>query len=246
MKRTLATLIGAYNDALPLEEAWSIPKAWYTDERIFELEQARVFGRAFQPVAREVDLAEAGRFVTAEVGGEPVVVVRGRDGSLRSFFNVCRHKAAAVVIEPEGRAQSLRCPYHGWTYSLEGELKRTPELEGVCNFDKSKSGLLPAHLEVWEGLVFVALDEGAVSVRDSVRELGSVIEGAGPSDLRFHERRVYNVDCNWKVYVDNYLDGGYHVPHVHRGLHSVLDYAAYTVEGAGALVPPGDPDGFVG
>ncbi|HEU5321222.1 MAG TPA: Rieske (2Fe-2S) protein, partial [Methylomirabilota bacterium] len=121
----LERVLGAYDAEAPLERAWTIPGSWYTDARVLELERRAVFGGTWQAVGR-VDQVEApGQYLTADVGGEPVVVVRGRDGALRGFFNVCRHHAAAVCTEPQGSAQSLRCPYHGWTYSLEGELRGT-------------------------------------------------------------------------------------------------------------------------
>jgi choline monooxygenase len=250
MIRSLASLLDAYDAAAPLDQARTIPSSWYTDPRIFELEQGAVFGRTFQPVARKDQLADPGSYVTAEVAGEPVVVVRGSDGELRAFFNVCRHHAAAVVTEPEGRAQRLRCPYHGWTYSLEGELRGTPEFEGVCRFEKAENGLVPARLEVWEEFVFVAVEGSAPPVAASLGDFGARFSGLELSSLRFSERRVFEVACNWKVYVDNYLDGGYHVPHAHKGLSSVLDYSAYTIETAGRAclqsspidAEKGDPD----
>jgi choline monooxygenase len=250
MGRSLTSILDAYDAAAPLDEAWTIPSAWYTDPRVFELEQRAVFGRTLQPVARVDQLAEPGSYVTAEVAGEPVVVVRGSDGELRAFFNVCRHHAAAVVTEAEGRAQRLRCPYHGWTYSLEGELRGTPEFEGVCRFEKAENGLVPARLETWEEFVFVAVEGSALSINAALGDFGARMAALDLSSLRFRERRVYEVACNWKVYVDNYLDGGYHVPHAHKGLSSVLDYSAYTIETAGRAclqsspidAEKGDPD----
>jgi choline monooxygenase len=233
MGRSLTSILDAYDAAAPLEEASTIPSAWYTDQRVFELEQRAVFGRTPQPVARRDQLEEPGSFVTAEVAGEPIVVVRGSDGGLRAFFNVCRHHAAAVVTEAEGRAQRLRCPYHGWTYSLEGELRGTPEFEGVCHFNKAATGLIPARVESWGSFVFVTVEGSALPVEKALGDFSARIAALDLASLRFRERRVYEVGCNWKVYVDNYLDGGYHVPHAHKGLHSVLDYSAYTIETGG-------------
>ena len=99
-------------------------------------------------------------------GNEPIVVVRGSDNVLRGFFNVCRHHAAAVMEEPEGEAKSLRCPYHGWTYALDGQLKGTPDFAGVCNFDRAEHGLMPVQVAEWENWVFVKLDDGAPSLEE--------------------------------------------------------------------------------
>ena len=137
MKPSLTEIIDSYDSSAPLAEASTIPASWYTDERLFELEKQTIFGRSWQFAARIDQLNKPGDYVTSEIAGEPIVVVRGGDNSLRAFFNVCRHHAAAVMTEREGQANQMRCPYHGWTYSLEGELKGTPDFSGVCVFDRA-------------------------------------------------------------------------------------------------------------
>src|SRR5271157_4831204 len=230
MHSSLHDLVASYNDQAPLEQASTIPAAWYVDEGIAELERQTVFGGTWQVVARVKQLQQAGQFVTTEVGGEPLVVVRAADNRLRAFYNVCRHHAAAVVTEEQGTASILRCPYHGWSYGLDGSLKGAPEFEGVCGFDRSKNGLVPVRVGTWEQFVFVNLDAKASSLADF---LGALVKRVAPlnlGSLHFFERRSYSLNCNWKVFVDNYLDGGYHVPHLHKGLNSVLDYKQYTIE----------------
>jgi choline monooxygenase len=161
-------------------------------------------------------------------------VVRGNDNELRGFYNVCRHHAAAVMTEPAGTAAQLRCPYHGWTYSLTGELKGAPDFSGVCNFDKAANGLLQVNTGTWANWTFVNLHDPGTPFLSLPEFLGDDLRGQVQRlDLcRLHwvERRHYSFDCNWKVFVDNYLDGGYHVPHLHKGLDSVLDYSKYTIE----------------
>lgn len=226
----LERLIRSYDPALPLERAWTLSGSWYTDPGVHDLERAWVFHRTWQCVARLDQLAAPGSYVTADVAGEPIVVTRDASGAWHAFFNVCRHHAAAVVDQPQGCASNLRCPYHGWTYGLDGRLKTTPEWEGVEAFDKSRHGLVPARVETWENFVFVCLDPDQTSLAEF---LGGMADRTAPlhlGDLRFVERRVYDLNCNWKVFVDNYLDGGYHVPHIHKGLGSVLKYADYRVE----------------
>ena len=226
----LERVLGAYDAQAPLERAFTIPGSWYTDPRVLELERRAVFGGTWQAVGRLEQVTQPGQYLTAEVGGEPVVVVRGRDGGLRGFFNVCRHHAAAVCTEPEGSAQSLRCPYHGWTYSLEGELRGTPDFDGVQGFDRARNGLVPMAVDVWEQFVFVRTSAEGPSLLEFLGSLPGQAAPLGLATLRFVERRVYRFESNWKVFVDNYLDGGYHVPFLHTGLDSVLDYAAYTIE----------------
>jgi choline monooxygenase len=230
MELPLGRVLGAYDAQAPLEKASTIPGSWYTDPRVLELERRAVFGGSWQAVGRLDQVQEPGAYLTAEVGGEPVVVVRGRDGALRAFFNVCRHHAAAVCTEPQGSAQSLRCPYHGWTYSLEGELRGTPDFDGVQGFDRARSGLLPMAVDVWEQFVFVRTSPEGPTLPAFLGGMAEQARPLGLAKLHFLERRVYRFDSNWKVFVDNYLDGGYHIPFLHKGLDSVLEYAEYTIE----------------
>jgi choline monooxygenase len=232
-------IINSYDPDAPLAEASTIPAAWYTDERIFELEKQMVFDRSWHFAARVDQLPEPGDFVTTEIAGEPIVIVRGNDRALRGFFNVCRHHAAAVMTEPAGRTGQMRCPYHGWTYSLEGELKGTPDFGGVCKFDRAGNGLAPVEVSTWEKWIFVRLDGGhSPHPNDSQSDLDDTLgtdlikqfQNLCLQNLHWLERRRYTLNCNWKVFVDNYLDGGYHVPHLHKGLDSVLDYSNYTIE----------------
>jgi choline monooxygenase len=239
VKDSLDHIIESYDPNAPLAEASTIPASWYTDEQVFELEKQVVFSRSWQVAARLDQPGEPGRYVTAEIAGEPIVIVRGSDGKLRGFFNVCRHHAAAVLTDVEGHATQMRCPYHGWTYSLEGELRGTPDFAGVCNFDRADNGLKPIEIATWENWVFARIDAKQSSPLNNSNsslidflgnDLVQQIKVLGFETLHWVERRRYNLNCNWKVFVDNYLDGGYHVPHLHKGLDSVLDYSNYTIE----------------
>src|ERR1051325_3559526 len=148
-------IIDQYDPNLPPDPSSTIPASWSTNKDFYRLELQTVFSRSWQLAARVDQVKEAGRYVTSDIAGEPVVVVRGNDGVLRGFFNVCRHHAAAVMTEPQGKATQLRCPYHGWTYSLEGELKGTPDFTGVCNFDRAQNGLVSLEIAEWENWIFV-------------------------------------------------------------------------------------------
>jgi choline monooxygenase len=230
MNDSLSNLLGLYDDEAPLEQAYTVPAAWYVDERIGRLEREQVFAGNWIAVGRTDQAAAAGQYFTFDLAGEPLIVVRGADNKLRAFYNVCRHHAAAVATAPCGVAQLLRCPYHGWTYGLDGSLKGTPEFAGVCNFDRADHGLVPVHVGTWESFIFVNLAEEPPALLDLLGDLPDRLAPLGISGLSFFTRKSYTLACNWKVYVDNYLDGGYHIPHLHKGLNSVLDYTEYTIE----------------
>src|ERR1700674_2798151 len=214
MERNVRDLLNLYNPQDPLDHAWTIPAPWYFDPRVGGIEQQSVFAKTWQVVGRADQVREKGNFFTADLAGEPIVVARGDDGQLRAFYNVCRHHAAAVVTEAQGCAKQFRCPYHGWTYGIDGALKGMVEFDGVCNFDRAQNGLVPVCVDSWENFVFVNLDPPLQLAQK----------------LQYFDRRIYTLNCNWKVYVDNYLDGGYHVPHAHKGLSSVIEYTKYTIE----------------
>jgi choline monooxygenase len=228
---SLDRILALYDADAPLERASTIPALWYTDPRILDLELRTVFRRSWQYAGRAGQVRAPGDYVACELpGGEPVVAVRGQDDKLRAFFNVCRHHAAAVVTDAQGSAQQFRCPYHGWTYALDGALKGTPDFTGVCDFDRAANGLVPVDSAIGATWVFASLESAGVSLEqylgaDLLRQLNAL----GLERLHWMERRSYTLGCNWKVFVDNYLDGGYHVPHLHKGLDSVLDYSEYTI-----------------
>jgi choline monooxygenase len=186
-----------------IECAHTLASRFYTDPSILEIEKSKIFRSTWQlagtlqHVCGEVNgvkrtIADPETFFTAEVAGEPIVVVRDKQGTLRAFSNVCRHRAGPVA-QGSGCKNVLRCGYHGWTYTLDGRLVGTPDVEGVELFDRSTMGMVPLRLETWEQFLFV------------------------------------NFDCNWKVYVDNYLEG-YHIPIAHPGLMREIDYAQYRTE----------------
>ena len=229
--RSIREIVESYNPDCPLSEASTIPAAWYVNPRLLLLEQESVFASSWQWVARADQVREPGQYVGREIAGEPVVVVRGDDGLLRAFYNVCRHHAAVVLPQHEGRVRNLRCPYHGWTYNLRGELKGTPDFAGVRNFDRAANGLVRVQVDVWENWVFVKLQPGGPPLPQFLgSNLIDQLSRLGLGKLHWFERRRYALNCNWKVFVDNYLDGGYHVPLLHRALNTVLDYRQYTVE----------------
>jgi choline monooxygenase len=218
-------LLAAFDPTLPLDRAHTIPNSWYFDRGVYDLECRTAFA-GWQPVGRLDQLPGLGSYVTTDVAGEPVAVVRDGD-TLRAFHNVCRHRAAPVLTEVCGTATKLRCRYHGWTYDLAGRLRGAPEFEGVADFCRDDFGLVPLTVDTWGPTVWVHPEGPTLPLADFLRPLPERTAGLGIDRLRWAGRREYELACNWKVYVDNFLDGGYHVHTVHPGLSGVLDYAKY-------------------
>jgi choline monooxygenase len=214
--------------------AWTLPSNLYTDATVFAVEKEKIFARSWQVVGHHDQVAKAGDYFTTELVGEPLLVVRASDGKLRAFFNVCRHRAGPPA-EGCGSRKLFRCGYHGWTYDLEGALISATEIEGVEQFRPADFALAPVRAEECFNFVFVNLDCDARPLRESLGELPRQAERFPFAGMRLFERRTYEMECNWKTYVDNYLEG-YHLPSVHPGLNRELDYNAYLVEPSAAHV----------
>jgi choline monooxygenase len=241
MNDRMVEKLSGFDATLSLERAHTIPASWYSDPEILAAERRAVFGGTWQVAGRAEQVVEPGSFVTANVAGEPIVVVRGLDGILRAFFNVCRHRAACVVTESAGHATRLRCRYHGWTYDLAGRLIGTPEFDGVADFRREDNGLAPVAVDSWGKWVWVHLGPNPPFLREFLAPLPEQADVLNLDSLHFVERREYELACNWKVFVDNYLDGGYHVNTVHPGLAGVIDYSQYRTEIAGSTAVQTSP-----
>lgn len=211
-----------------LATASTLPSLWYSDPAILEAEKAKIFSRTWQLVGRMEQVAEPGDFFTATVGDEPVIVARGTDQTLRAFSNVCRHRAGPVAAGA-GHRKSFQCGYHGWTYALDGRLTGTPEFDGVECFSKETHALPEFKVETWGALVFVNADTRSAPLADMLEDLPTRLAHRDLTSMRLAARKDWGVKCNWKVYVDNYLEG-YHIPIVHPSLNRELDYARYRTE----------------
>ncbi|MDQ3270443.1 MAG: aromatic ring-hydroxylating dioxygenase subunit alpha [Pseudomonadota bacterium] len=214
--------------AQPLDRATALAARHYVDPAMAARDRRLIFDRAWQLVAHVCQLQHAGDHVIADLAGLPVVAVRGSDEVIRVMHNVCRHRAAPVASCDGLAARSLRCRYHGWTYGLDGVLRSAPEMTSAPDFDPARVALPQLAVRIWQGLVFAAVDEASAPPFEAFvagidARLGS---GRGLAGYGHHQRVGYDVACNWKVYVDNYLEG-YHVPHIHPGLNKLLDYRSY-------------------
>jgi len=212
-----------------LDTATALPARHYVGQAMLDLDQRAVFARSWQLVAHQGLLAEPGDHVVEQVGHVPVIVVRGADGVLRAFPNVCRHRAGPLALCNGKGARALHCKYHGWSYTLDGQLRSAPEMQGAKDFDVSSIRLPPLRVAEWQGLVFVALSDEVPPFEAVYGDIAARIAPIDLSAMRFLRRDSYDIDCDWKVYVDNFLEG-YHLPHVHPGLSKVLDYRAYDTE----------------
>jgi choline monooxygenase len=246
-----------------IECAHTLASTFYTDPHVLDIEREKIFGRTWQLVGTlhqpcgEVNgatktISDPESYFTADVAGEPVLVIRDRQGTLRAFSNVCRHRAGPIALG-SGCKNVMRCQYHGWTYTLDGRLIGTPDVDGVEFFDRSTMGMVPLRCETWGDFIFVNFEDariasseqraektGPLAVEHRARKmaptlaevLGKIPEQAKGFEfegLQFAERRDYVINCNWKVYVDNYLEG-YHIPVAHPGLMREIDYAQYRTD----------------
>jgi len=211
-----------------VSRAETIPSAWFTESRFHELDAEAIFARTWQGVGHVQRLGEPGRWFVTDVAGDPVIVIRDLDGALRAFYNVCRHRGGPLATA-DGCGRVLQCGYHGWTYQLDGTLRGVPHWDRVELFDRRDYGLVPIRVESWEGQLFVNLDPKARPLQDSLTGIRERIAPLRLSGMRHYRTVEYDVRANWKVYVENYLEG-YHVPLVHPELMSLYDYRSYATE----------------
>ena len=222
-----------------IECAQTLASRFYTDPAILGVERERIFRRTWQLVGtlsqscgeangQRRTICDPETFFTAEIANEPVLVVRDKQGALRAFSNVCRHRAGPIALG-SGCKNVMRCQYHGWTYTLDGKLIGTPDVEGVEFFDRSSFGMFPLRCEVWEQFIFVNFDPHAEPLSSFLGDIPKQVRGFQFAGLQSVERRDYIINCNWKVYVDNYLEG-YHIPIAHPGLMKEIDYSLYRTD----------------
>ncbi|HEX5313634.1 MAG TPA: aromatic ring-hydroxylating dioxygenase subunit alpha [Gammaproteobacteria bacterium] len=212
----------------PLAGAWTLPACAYTDEAVAVFEGEAVFARSWQCIGRSDAVREAGAHIVAEVAGRPILAVRGNDGLLRGFFNVCKHRGGPLALA-DGCSPRLQCKYHGWTYTLEGQLRSAPEMREADAFRPEDIRLDPVFVGEWQGFVFAAIGAPPADLDATAAGIVGRIAPLRLDGLGLRRRVSYELACNWKLYVDNYLEG-YHLPHVHPGLNRLLDCRHYTTE----------------
>ncbi|MFI4888952.1 MAG: aromatic ring-hydroxylating dioxygenase subunit alpha [Steroidobacterales bacterium] len=226
------------------QAGYSLPAHYFYDQVVFEKEKANIFLKSWHLVAHANELRDSGAFVTFEIFDQSVLVIRGRDGELRAFHNVCQHRGNRLVQGRSGKAQLLTCAYHAWTYASDGSLKGAPHTERLSGFDKSKHGLKPVAVNVFAAFVYVNLDPMA-------QPIAALAPGAEAQIRRYipdldHllpiEVSDVPVPANWKVIQENSIEG-YHFEFsgpAHAQLVDLIDFAQYT------LSPNGDWWTYIG
>jgi len=209
--------------------AYSLKADAYTDPDWYQRDLSAIFARSWQWVCHVEKLREPGQFLAVEIAGQPIVVLRDREGVLRAFYNVCKHRAHRLV-EGEGQTTRLMCPYHAWVYDLTGQLKRAPLTESLKAFDTGAICLDAVQAEEFCGFVFVNLDGQARPLAEQSGELATEINYWAPdiADLTFGHRLTYDIRSNWKNVVDNFLEC-YHCPTAHKDFCTLVDMDTYKV-----------------
>ena len=196
----------------------AIPSAYYTDPAFLEREREQLFGRAWLLVAREEELPEPGSFITLDVTPRKasVLICRTKEGELRAFHNACSHRGVALVEEKQGKSLTFRCPYHAWTYGIDGGLRAIPCESDFPGLDKSRHGLAPIHLAAWNGFVFLNFAaEPELSLHEFLAGIDTLLDGLPFADYPFHIKVTSEIDANWKFMV-NAFNEGYHVGILHN------------------------------
>jgi choline monooxygenase len=214
----------------------SLPWAWYADPDVLRLEGERIFARAWQYVGHTGQVAESGSYFSSSAGQIPVVVTRARDGELRGFLNVCRHRGH-VVVSGEGKRAALQCPYHAWTYDLDGSLRAAPRSDREPGFDADELGLIPIQVDTWGPFVFVNPDADAAPLAEALGDVPTQLaEILDVNALEFRFRAESELETNWKVSCENFLEC-YHCAVAHPGFSAAVDVSpdAYRLEAKGLV-----------
>lgn len=212
----------------PIEQASTIPSQWYYEKEMYDFEKEALFSRNWQYVGHEDQLNAVGDVIHATIAGNPILLIKTKDGAINGFYNVCKHRGGPLAVK-KGTTTVLQCQYHGWTYLTDGSLRGVPDWNLVELFDEKDFGLEPVELSFWDGLIFARIKPDGLSLEKMLEGITKRIAPISMKHLQFYKEEVYHIACNWKVYVDNYLEG-YHIPIVHPELANLLDYKNYVTE----------------
>jgi Rieske 2Fe-2S family protein len=216
-------LVVKSRDVMP-EGARTLPAAYYTDATYFRREMERLFARMWVYAGRVEEVEKPGQFVLREVVGESVILTSNAAGQVNAFYNVCRHRGTRLCTEHAGNfAGSIQCPYHAWTYDLNGRLVGAPHMDDVPHFRKSDFPLHSVHTDVWDGHIFVNLSAAPLPLREQLAGLPEKFAAWKMADLRLGHRIVYDLKTNWKLIIQNYNEC-LHCPNLHPALNKLSHY----------------------
>lgn len=203
------------NTSVPFAQARAMPKSVYTSPEFLALEQTRIFRRDWLCAGRAEALPDAGDYLTMDIAGEPVIVLRDRDGAIRAMSNVCRHRMS-TLLEGRGNARSIVCPYHAWTYNLDGTLRGAPAMANNAAFCKQDIRLPQIRAEVWQGWIMVTLNPDAPAPSEALKDVDALVGYLDMSTYRETFRETFRWATNWKVLAENFMES-YHLPVCHAG-----------------------------
>ena len=204
--------------------AHTLPQKYYIDNSVLKLEMEKIFGEEWLCCGRHDELLKQGNYKVVNIGDESIIVLRDENKKLQAFYNVCRHRGTQICInEKESFSKTIQCPYHGWTYNLQGGLHRAPNMDAIIDFNKNNYSLHSIQIKEWEGFIFINLSENS---NDFLLEYKSVINHFiewGIEDLKIINKKNYYVNCNWKLIIQNYSEC-YHCPIIHPNLANITPY----------------------
>lgn len=194
----------------PLSLGWTLPPAAYTSPAVFAAEAERIFGAYWVPVAHTSQLANSGDFICIDLPDQPIVVTRNKTGELQAFSRICLHRAMPI-IEGRGNATRFTCPYHQWTYELDGQLRSAPMMDGAEDFDTQACRLPALRVEIWQGFVMVNLSPDAAPLAPQLSGLEAEVADYGMSDLEIATSLAFDSPWNWKILVENFMEAYHHI-----------------------------------
>jgi len=203
--------------------AKSLPQKYFLSPEVFVEEQKKIFSKQWLLVGHQSQIPDAGDYVVQQVIGESLIVIRDKSGEIRGFFNVCRHRGTRLKEDACGHASAIQCPYHAWTYGLDGRLIGAPHMDEVRGFSKADYALHPVNVALWEGFIFVNLEKNPVPLEKWFAPLNGKFADWNMSILRPAKRIEYDVRANWKLMFENYSEC-YHCPGVHPMLSKISPY----------------------
>jgi choline monooxygenase len=220
----------------PLLEASTLPSWCYTSPRFYERESERIFLKTWNLIGRADEIPERGAYFAVDFVGVPLIVVRDQHGDPRAFINSCRHRGSELATG-RGTCKAFRCPYHSWTYGLDGQLIGIPGMQQTRHFDRADHGLAGVRLQTWGGFLFINFDETAPPLLEYLGGLTETLAPYNMAELVCARRRSYDLACNWKLVVENFKDA-YHIATVHR--RTINEYASVEIAGFEVESPRGE------